>query len=120
MPTGRVRVLIADDHQIFADGLTALLEKNCDVIGAVPDGRELLLRAPIDKPEVVIVDVGMPLLNGLDAARRILEELPKTKIIFLTMHDEPNLAAAALEMGAVGFVLKHSAAKELLAAISSV
>ena len=116
----RVRILIADDHRIFSEALAVLLGKECEVVGIAQNGRELLQRALEEKPDVMIVDIGMPLLNGLDAARRIQKELPKTKVIFLTMQDDLNLAAAAMEMGAVGFVLKHSAQKELFAALGSV
>ena len=116
----RPRVLIADDHAIFSDALRSYLEKYFEVIGQVQDGRALLDEAAKLKPDLVIVDVGMPLLNGLDAARRIKEITPKVKFIFLTMQDDPHLAAAALELGAVAFVLKHSAGSELLKAIGEV
>jgi DNA-binding NarL/FixJ family response regulator len=112
--------LIADDHGIVGEGLRALLEKTYVVVGIVADGRALVSEATRLKPEVVVVDVGMPLLNGLDAARRVREQVPNIKVVFLTMKDDPNLAAAALELGAVGFVLKHSAARELLTAIEHV
>jgi DNA-binding NarL/FixJ family response regulator len=86
----------------------------------VSDGRALIDEAIRLRPEIVIVDVGMPLLNGFDAARRIRQLAPKVKFIFLTMRDDPNLAAAALELGPIGFVLKHSAGSELLHAIEQV
>ncbi len=120
MQDPRPQILIADDHPVFAEGLRLLLGKNYDVIGAVADGRALIAAAARLKPNVIVVDVGMPLLNGLDAAQRIREQLPKVKIVFLTMQDDPNLAAAALEIGPVGFVLKHSAGSELLKAIGEV
>ena len=116
----RPQVLIADDHIIFADGLRLLLEKRYNVMGTVADGRALVAEALRLKPDVIVVDVGMPLLNGLDAARRVREQLPKVKIVFLTMQDNPNLAAAALELGSAGFVLKHSAGSELLKAMEQV
>jgi len=116
----RPHLLIADDHAIFAEGLRGLLEKTYLVVGIVADGRALVSEATRLKPEVVVVDVGMPLLNGLDAARRLREQAPNIKIVFLTMKDDPNLAAAALELRKVGFVLKHSAARELLTAIEHV
>ena len=119
-PTIRPRVLIADDHSIVAEGLRSLLEKRCDVIGIVPDGRALLVEAPKLKPDVIVLDIAMPLLNGLDAAERLKSLLPNAKLVFLTMSDDPNLAAAALNLGAVGFVLKHAAASELLKAVSEV
>jgi DNA-binding NarL/FixJ family response regulator len=114
------RLLIADDHAIFAEALRGLLEKTYAVVGIVADGRALVSEATRLKPDVVVVDVGMPLLNGLDAARRVREQAPNIKIVFLTMRDDPNLAAAALELGRVGFVLKHSATRELLTAIDHV
>lgn len=116
----RPRVLIADDHSVVAEGLRSLLEAQCEVIGVVSNGRELLSEAPALKPDVIILDIGMPLLNGLDAAQRLASILPKTKFVFLTMQDDANLAAAALNLGPVGYVLKHAATSELLTAISSV
>jgi len=118
--TNRLKVLIADDHSVVAEGLRSLLEKRYDVIGIVRDGRELLVKAPELKPDVIVLDIGMPLLNGLDAAERLKSSLPQTKLVFLTMNDDPNLAAAALNLGAVGYVLKHGAASELLKAVSEV
>jgi len=118
--TSRLRVLIADDHSVVAEGLRSLLEKRYDVVGIVGDGRELLVKAPELKPDVIVLDIGMPLLNGLDAAERLKLRLPEAKFVFLTMNDDPNLAAAALNLGAVGYVLKHAAASELLKAVSEV
>lgn len=116
----RPRLLIADDHAIFAEGLRVLIEKACVVVGIVADGRELVSEATRLKPDVAVIDVGMPLLNGLEAAGRVREQVPNIKLVFLTMMDDPNLAAAALQMGRVGFVLKHSAARELWTAIEHV
>jgi DNA-binding NarL/FixJ family response regulator len=116
----RPHLLIADDHAVFAEALRVLLEKTYIVVGIVADGRALVSEATRLKPDVVVVDVGMPLLNGLDAARRVREQAPNIKLVFLTMKDDPNLAAAALELRKVGFVLKHSAARELLMAIEHV
>jgi DNA-binding NarL/FixJ family response regulator len=116
----RPRFLIADDHLVFSDTLRAYLEKTIDVVGVASDGRTMVDEAIKLKPDGIIVDVGMPLLNGLDAARRIKEQTPKVKFIFLTMQDNPNLAAAALELGQVAFVLKSSAGAELLKAIDLV
>jgi DNA-binding NarL/FixJ family response regulator len=114
------RVLIADDHSVVAEGLRSLLEKKYDVVGMVANGRELLAEAPKLKPDVIVLDIGMPLLNGLDAAARLNSSVPQTKLVFLTMKDDPNLAAAALKLGAVAYVLKHAAASELLKAVSEV
>lgn len=116
----RTRFLIADDHAIFAEALKVYLEPKYPVLCIVPDGRALVESARKLRPDVVIVDVAMPLLNGLDAARKIHEDLPQTKFVFLTMRDDPNLAAAALELGPVAFVLKHSTGHELVIAIDHV
>jgi DNA-binding NarL/FixJ family response regulator len=113
-------VLIADDHSIVAAGLRLVLEKSCDVIGIIPDGRQLLIEAPKLKPDVIVLDIGMPFLNGLDAAERLKPLLPGVKFVFLTMMNDPNLAAAALNLGAVGYVLKESVVSELLKAVSEV
>ncbi len=114
------QILIADDHGVFADGLRLLLEQRYTVVGTVSDGRALVNQAPGLKPDVIVVDIGMPLLNGFDAAKRVREQLPQVKLVFLTMQDNPNLAAAALELGSVAFVLKQSAGSELLTAIDQV
>ena len=116
----RSRVLIADDHAVVAESLRSLLEKSYDVVGVVRDGRELLTEALNTKPDVIVLDIGMPLLNGLDAAERLKQSLPGTKLVFLTMQDDPDLAAAALNLGSVGYVLKSAAAGDLLVAISHV
>lgn len=114
------RVLIADDHSIVAEGLRSLLEKAYEVIGIVSDGRQLLEEAPKHKPDLIVLDISMPFLNGLDAGERLRKLLPDTKLLFLTMKDDPNLAAAAINLGAVGFVLKSDASSELLKAASYV
>jgi DNA-binding NarL/FixJ family response regulator len=116
----RPRFLIADDHAIFAEALRGYLERTYPVVGVVSDGRALIEMALRLKPEVIVADVAMPILNGLDAARRIKEQAPNIKFIFLTMRDDPNLAAAALELGPIGFVLKHATGTELLKAIDHV
>jgi DNA-binding NarL/FixJ family response regulator len=116
----RLQILIADDHVVFAEGLGLLLEKHYTVVGTVADGRALITEDRRLNPDIIVADIGMPLLNGLDAAKRVRQQHPKVKLVFLTMQDDPNLAAAALELGAVGFVLKHSAGSELLKAIDHV
>jgi len=116
----RPRLLLADDHTIFAEALKVFLERTYPVIGVVADGRALIEATLRLRPDVIIVDVTMPVLNGFDAARRIKQDTPNVKFIFLTMHADPNLAAAALELGVIGFVLKHSAGTELLKAIDHV
>ena len=115
--TSRHRILIADDHAIFVEALRAYLEKTYAVIGAVADGRAMLQEAIRLRPDVVVADVSMPLLNGLDAARRIREQAPKVTFVFLTMLDDANLAAAALELGRVAFVLKCCGGAEVLKAL---
>ena len=114
------RFLIADDHAMFAETLRGYLEKTFRVIGVVSDGRALVAEALRLRPDVIVADVTMPLLNGLDAARRIRVQAPNIKFIFLTMHEDPNLAAAALELGPIGFVLKQSTGQELLKAVDHV
>jgi DNA-binding NarL/FixJ family response regulator len=114
------RFLIADDHAIFAEALRVYLEKIYTILGVVLDGHALVVEAMRLQPDVVVVDVGMPVLNGLDAARKIKEQAPNIKIIFLTMQDDPNVAAAALELGPIAYVLKHSSGTELLKAIDHV
>jgi DNA-binding NarL/FixJ family response regulator len=116
----RPQVLVADDHAMFAEALRVYLEKTYTVVGVVLDGRAMVEAAVRLKPDLIIVDVGMPLLNGLDAARRVREQVPSVRFIFLTMQDDPNLAAAALELGTIAFVLKHSAGPELMKAIEQV
>ena len=115
-----LRLLIADDHAIFAEALRVSLQRFYSAVDVVADGRALVAEALRLKPDLLIVDVGMPLLNGLDAAWRIRERLPRAKFVFLTMQDDPTLAAAALELGPIAFVLKHSGGKELLMAIDHV
>jgi DNA-binding NarL/FixJ family response regulator len=113
----RARILLADDHAIFAEMLREYLQKTFTVIATVADGRAMIEEAVRLKPDVVVADVSMPLLNGLDAARRIREQAPKVKFVFLTMYADPNLAAAALELGRVSFVLKCCGGREILKAI---
>jgi DNA-binding NarL/FixJ family response regulator len=117
---GRPSFLIADDHSIFAESLKVYLERTYPVVGVVSDGRALIEAAARLKPDVIVADVAMPIMNGLDAARRIKEQARNIKFIFLTMRDDPNLAAAALELGQIAFVLKHSTGTELLKAIDNV
>jgi DNA-binding NarL/FixJ family response regulator len=116
----RPRLLLADAHAMFTEVLKGYLERTFRVIGVVSDGRALVAEAMRLRPDVIVLGIEMQLLNGLDAARRIKEQAPKIKFVFLTMHEDPNLAAAALELGPIGFVLKYSAGKELLRAIDHV
>lgn len=114
------RFLIADDHAIFAEALRVYLERTHTVVGLVRDGHAMVTEAIRLRPDVIVVDVGMPLLNGFDAAQKINVQAPDIKFVFLTMRDDRNLAAAALELGPVGFVVKHSPGQELLNAIDHV
>jgi DNA-binding NarL/FixJ family response regulator len=111
------RVVIADDHQILAEGLRSLLEPEFEVVGVVADGRELVAAAKKHRPDVVVADVTMPSLNGIEAAVQLLGAGVKTKVVFLTMHRDVAYARRAMEAGAAGFVLKHSVASELLTAV---
>jgi len=113
----RTRVLLADDHEICCAGFKKLLEPEYEVLGCVGDGRKLLKVALELKPDVVVVDIGMPLLNGLDAGREIKRLLPHTKLIFLTMNPDSELAAEAFRLGASAYLLKTSRAAELPKAI---
>ena len=113
----RTRVLLADDHTIFLDALTKLLEPEFDVVGTVNDGRALVAQASDLKPDVVVLDIGMPLLNGLDAGQQVKDQRPETRLIFLTQNQDPNLAAEAYRRKASGYLLKNSAATELVTAI---
>ena len=110
-------MLLADDHCVVAEGLRSLLAPHFDVVGVVSDGRELLAAAKKLDPDVVVLDISMPSLNGIEAARQMRTANPRTKVVFLTMHREVTYAARALEAGASGFVLKHSAPSELVTAI---
>jgi DNA-binding NarL/FixJ family response regulator len=111
---------VADDHRLLREAFVKLLEPDCDVVGAVADGRALLDAAPRLRPDVVVLDVAMPQLNGLDAARQLRRVMPGVKVIFLTVSEDPDLAAEAFRAGGSGFVLKNSAASELLQAIQDV
>ena len=116
----RPRVLLAEDHRLLREAFVKLLEDACEVVGAVADGRALLEAAPKIRPDVVVVDIAMPLLNGLDAARQLKRSMPSVKVIFLTVSEDPDLAAEAFRAGGSAFLLKHSAASELLQAIGDV
>jgi DNA-binding NarL/FixJ family response regulator len=112
--------LLADDHRLLREAFAKLLESDCEVVGAVADGRELLEAAPALKPDIIVLDVAMPRLNGLDAARGLRRLLPEAKLIFLTVSDDPDVAAEAFRAGASGYVLKSCAASELFQAIREV
>lgn len=117
-----VRILLADDHKIIAEGLRNLLEKNpaFTVVGHASEGLAAVRLAASLSPDLVIMDISMPGLNGFEATRRILDADPRVKVIALSMHKDGHYIAAALKSGAVGYVLKESAFEELAAAIQSV
>ena len=118
----RARVLIADDHALVGQALRKALETDYEVVGVVTDGRSLVSAALNFQPDLVIVDVSMPMLSGLDAGKIIRQRMPSSKLVFLTMDHDPDLAAAAFRMGARGYLLKNSDASELphcLAAVQS-
>ena len=116
----RPRVLLADDHRLLREAFARLIEPECDVVGEAADGRQLLAVAPVVRPDVVVVDVSMPLLNGIDAARQLRQLMPQVKVVILTASEEPGVAADALRAGASGYLVKNSAADELLRAIHEV
>jgi DNA-binding NarL/FixJ family response regulator len=115
----RPRILLADDHRIVAEGLRGLLEPEFELIGIVEDGRALLTTAEKLRPDVIVADISMPLLNGIEAVRQIKRTNEEIKVVFLTMHPDVTYAASAFEAGASGYVLKHSAPSELITAIQS-
>ena len=111
------RILLADDHKIVIEGLKNLLRDEFEIVGSVEDGRALVEKASKLYPDVIVADISMPQLNGIEAARQIKKIDKNIKIVFLTMHPDATYAANAFEAGASGFVLKHSASAELIRAI---
>lgn len=116
----RRRVLLADDHTLMLDGIRLMLQPEYELVGSVEDGRALLRAARELKPDVVLLDISMPLLNGIDAARQLRKTVPGAKLIFVTMHADPDFVTEAFRVGASGYVLKRAAATELLTAIREV
>jgi DNA-binding NarL/FixJ family response regulator len=115
--TGRPRILIADDHTLIAEAFKELLATDFDVVGVVHDGRLLLQKAQELKPDVVLVDIGMPLLNGLQAAQKIKRILPDTKLVYVSVNQDPDLVLEAFRQGASAYLPKTSAGSELVVAI---
>ncbi len=113
----RSKVLLADDHTLLLEAFKGLLEPEFEIVGTVADGRALLTAARRLKPDVIVLDIAMPLLNGLEAARQLRELSPSPKLIFLTMNPDPDMAQEALRIGAAGYLLKTSAASEITKAI---
>jgi DNA-binding NarL/FixJ family response regulator len=112
------RVLLADDHRLLVEAFRVLLEPHYEVVGAVFDGHALLEAVPRLHPDVVVLDIAMPLLNGLDAGRQLKQKMPEVKLVFLTMNQDPDLATKAMEAGASAYLLKSSAGSELFHAIA--
>jgi DNA-binding NarL/FixJ family response regulator len=112
--------LLADDHPLTLEGLRAFLDPHMEIVGTVADGRTLVDAALALKPDLIILDITMPLLNGIDAAVQIRKTLPAVKLLFVTMHVNPTYLEAALGAGAMGYVLKSAAREELLDAIQNV
>src|SRR5215813_32565 len=104
----RPRVLLADDHSILLEAFQKLLSPACEVVGAVTDGRALLTAAEKLKPDVIVLDIGMPRLNGIEVCRQLQPKLPDSRWIFLTVAEDPDVAAEAMLLGASGFLLKNS------------
>jgi DNA-binding NarL/FixJ family response regulator len=119
LETKRARILLADDHVLVAAGLAKLLEQDFELLATIGDGRELLELVERDHPDVVVLDISMPNLNGLDAARRMRHIAPEVKIVFVTVHSDLAYVSAAFRAGASGYVLKGSAASELAEAVRS-
>jgi len=115
----RPRVLLADDHRVVGEGLKRLLADDFELVGMVEDGRALVTAARTLQPDVVVADISMPHLNGIEAMAQLKKDNADIKVVFLTMHQEPAYARRALAAGAVGFVLKHSAPAELVMAIQA-
>jgi len=116
----RARILLADDHTLTLEGIRAFIEPHHEIVGMVTDGRALVDAALRLQPDLIILDITMPLLNGIDAAVQIKKNLPEVKLLFLTMHVNPAYLEAALNAGGTGYVLKSGAREELLEAIKSV
>jgi DNA-binding NarL/FixJ family response regulator len=117
---GRPTVLLADDHVVFTDGIQKILSERFDVVGTVVDGRSLFEAATRLRPDVIVADISMPTLSGLDALRQLQAKHDGVRMVFLTMHADARLAAEAFRLGARGFVLKHSSGDELIRAIDEV
>jgi DNA-binding NarL/FixJ family response regulator len=111
------RAILADDHTLVAEALHGLVAAQFDVVATVADGHALLVSALALKPDVIVVDVAMPLLNGLEACRQLKQKMPAVRLVFLTMNEDPELAVEAMKSGGSGYVLKKSAASELLQAM---
>lgn len=116
----RARVFLADDHSLLLDAFRSLLEPTYEVVDTAMDGREMLAKVRKSKPDVVVMDIAMPNLNGFDAGEKLKKLLPDIKLIFLTVNDDPDMVTEAFRIGANGYLLKSSAASELFQAIEAV
>ncbi len=118
---GRVRVLVADDHEIIVQGLCRLLEESqaCEVVARATNGRDAMAKALVTRPAVAVLDINMPVLNGVEATREIRSKLPATEILILTAYESEQLAHAILRAGARGYILKSDAARDLVMAVES-
>jgi len=116
----RTTILIADDHKMFAEGLASLLEEEFELVGIVENGKALIEAATRLEPEVIVVDISMPILNGFDAVRRLKQSGTTAKVIFLTMHADSRLLAEAIRCGGAGYVIKQSAGEDLVHALREV
>ena len=114
----RIRVILVDDHEAMLDRIAKLLITECDVVGTATDGRQALEAARDLKPDVMVLDISMPVMNGIETARRLREADAKTRIVFLTVHDDPDYTREALETGALGYVIKPRIASDLMTAIN--
>ncbi len=112
-----IRIAIVEDHQLVLDGIKKIVEDDFEIVGTALDGREAVQLAIAQKPDVFLIDISLPGLNGLDAARQIKSESPDTKVIFVTVHAHLAYAKEAFEVGATGYVVKQAASSELLTAI---
>ena len=117
---GRTRLVLLDDHRILVDAVSQIVESEFDVVGTFDDGNELLEKAPKLNPDIVVLDVGMPQINGFAVGRKLKKILPKVKLVYLTMYQDKESAAEAFQLGASGYVLKNAAAKELITALREV
>jgi DNA-binding NarL/FixJ family response regulator len=115
----RARILLAEDHPASADLLRALLQSEFDVVASVGDGRALLTAAAALAPDVIVTDIGMPVVDGLEAAREILRRSPDARVVFVTVDSNPEVVQRGMAMGALGYVLKGAAGEELVAAVQS-
>src|SRR6476659_3194611 len=111
------RVILADDHTLILEAFEKLLAPECDIVACVTDGRALVEAVKVHRPDIVVLDLGMPLLNGLDAARKIKQNDKSVRLVFVTMNEDPDIAAEAFRAGGSAYLLKRSAGSELLTAI---